>query len=165
MPEDQVNQIKKEKIYTFQAENLPNLPEVDPHNDGLDRTVLEQSLKAPQNVPDIVDEGIYSIQQAKLRTEEDIRLKNAEEKKEQVRGRIQGLRDRFSQVVEKNKQVEEVIQVAEQDFNIDPEYFNMLMQRSKDKIEETKKEEQWETEKNTVKLNKIKAKFYDKLDF
>ena len=41
----------------------------------------------------------------------------------------------------------------------------MLIQRSKDKIEETKKEEQWEVEKNTVKLNKIKKKFYDILDF
>ena len=41
----------------------------------------------------------------------------------------------------------------------------MLIQRSKDKIEETKKEEQWEVEKNTVKLNKIKKKFYDVLDF
>ena len=41
----------------------------------------------------------------------------------------------------------------------------MLIQRSKDKIEETKKEELWEVEKNTVKLNKIKKKFYDILDF
>ena len=41
----------------------------------------------------------------------------------------------------------------------------MLIDRSKKKIEETKKEEQWEVEKNTVKLNKIKKKFYDILDF
>lgn len=53
----------------------------------------------------------------------------------------------------------------EQDFNIDPDFFNMLIERSKAKIEETKKEEQWEVEKNTVKLNKIKKKFYDILDF
>lgn len=55
--------------------------------------------------------------------------------------------------------------MAEQDFNIDPDFFNMLIDRSKKKIEETKKEEQWEVEKNTVKLNKIKKKFYDILDF
>ena len=41
----------------------------------------------------------------------------------------------------------------------------MLIERSKNKIEETKKEEAWEVEKNTVKLNKIKKKFYDILDF
>ena len=55
--------------------------------------------------------------------------------------------------------------MAEQDFNIDPDFFNMLIERSKAKIEETKREEQWEVEKNTVKLNKIKKKFFDILDF
>lgn len=55
--------------------------------------------------------------------------------------------------------------MAEQDFNIDPDFFNMLIDRSKKKIEETKREEQWEVEKNTIKLNKIKKKFYDILDF
>jgi len=41
----------------------------------------------------------------------------------------------------------------------------MLIERSKKKVEETKAEEQWEVEKNTVKLNKVKKKFYDILDF
>ena len=100
-----------------------------------------------------------------MRTEEDRKLEIAEEKKRGVRGKIEGLRERFVKVVEKNKEVEEVIQVAEQDFNIDPDFFNMLIERSKAKIEETKKEEQWEVERNTVKLNKIKKKFYDILDF
>ena len=119
----------------------------------------------PADAVDIVDETIYSIQQAKLRTEEDRKLEIAEEKKTGVRKQIDALRDRFSKVVEKNKEVEDVIQVAEQDFNIDPDFFNMLIERSKKKIEETKKEEQWEVETNTVKLNKIKNKFYEILDF
>jgi len=41
----------------------------------------------------------------------------------------------------------------------------MLIERSKKKVEETKAEEQWEVEKNTVKLSKVKKKFYDVLDF
>ena len=55
--------------------------------------------------------------------------------------------------------------MPEQHFNIDPELFNKLVDRLKEKIEETKKTEQWEVEKNTVMLNKIKKKFYDILDF
>ena len=55
--------------------------------------------------------------------------------------------------------------MPESDFNIDPEYFDMLIKRTKDKIEETKKEEQWDIEKNKVALNKVKNKFYDALDF
>lgn len=31
--------------------------------------------------------------------------------------------------------------MPEQDFNIDPEFFNELIRRSKERIEETKKEE------------------------
>ena len=65
----------------------------------------------------------------------------------------------------KNKGVEDVIQVSDQDFNIDPEFFEMLLDRNAAKIEETKKEVQWNIEFHTVKLNKIKNKFYDVLDF
>lgn len=165
MPDDQVKLIKAEKIKNFQTDNPPNLPEIDIHVDGLDRTNLSESLNMPTGTSDITDESVYSIQQAKLRTEEDRKLEIAEEKKGAVRAKIDGLRDRFTKVVEKNKEVEEVIQVAEQDFNIDPDFFNMLIERSKFKIEETKKEEQWEVEKNTVKLGKIKKKFLDNLDF
>jgi hypothetical protein len=46
----------------------------------------------PTDVPDILDESIYSIQQAKLRTEEDHRLKLAEEKKQNVRKKVYVLR-------------------------------------------------------------------------
>ena len=60
MPEDQIKDIKQQKINTFQRDNPPNLPEVDPHIDGLDRTNLAPTLKIPVG-EDIKDETIYSI--------------------------------------------------------------------------------------------------------
>lgn len=57
------------------------MPEIDPHVDGLDRSNLQPELKVPKGTSDITDESIYSIQQAKLRTEEDRKLEIAEEKK------------------------------------------------------------------------------------
>jgi len=45
---------------------------------------------------------MYSIQQAKLRTEEDHRLKLAEEKKEQVKERIRKLRKAFKELSLRN---------------------------------------------------------------
>lgn len=42
----------------------------------------------PENPVDITDPNVYSIQQSKLRTEEDHRLKLAEAKKEGVKTRI-----------------------------------------------------------------------------
>lgn len=130
MPDDQVESIKVEKTTQFQADNPPNIPDIDLHVDGLDRSNLQPVLKVPADTPDIIDETLYSIQQAKLRTEEDRKLEIAEEKKTGVRKKIDGLRDRFMKVFEKNKEVEDVIQVAEQDFNIDPDFFNMLIKRS-----------------------------------
>ncbi len=44
-----------------------------------------------------------------MRTEEDRKLEIAEEKKSGVRKKIEGLRDRFMNVFQKNKGVEEVI--------------------------------------------------------
>lgn len=89
------------------------MPEIDPHVDGLDRSNLRDALRIPSGARDITDLTLYSIQQAKLRTEEDRKLEIAEDKKAVVRSKILGLRERFTKVVEKNKEVEEVIQVAE----------------------------------------------------
>ena len=85
MPEEQVKGIYAEKTAVFHEENPPNLPEIEQQVDGLDRSLLQQELKIPKEADDITDSSIYSIQQAKLRTEEDHRLKLAEEKKAGVR--------------------------------------------------------------------------------
>ena len=96
MPDNQIDDIKREKTRAFHADNPPNLPEIDPHVDGLDRSNLREPLRIPSGARDITDESLYSIQQAKLRTEEDRKLEIAEEKKAQVRAKIQGLRERFA---------------------------------------------------------------------
>lgn len=56
---------------------------------------------------DIIDPSQYSIQQAKLRTEEDHRLKLAEEKKENVKERIKKLRKAFKELKSRNISTEE----------------------------------------------------------
>jgi hypothetical protein len=53
---------------------------------GLDEAALSLTLKTKEPINmDILDPSQYSIQQAKLRTEEDHRLSLAEKKKEKVR--------------------------------------------------------------------------------
>ena len=134
--------------------------------DGLDETLFSVSLRGfPDICDDITDTSVYSIQQSKLRTEEDHRLKLAEEKKQGVRKKIEGLRDQFKELTTLNDTQEEVIKVGNDDFNIDPDYFEMLLERNAGKIEETKKEVAWNIEYHTVRLDKLKNKFYDVLDF
>lgn len=82
-----------------------------------------------------------------------------------VKRKIQGLRNQFDELAKENDDQDEVIRVSNDDFNIDPDYFEMLLDRNASKIEETKKEVAWNIEFHTVKLNKLKNKFYDVLDF
>ena len=64
-----------------------------------------------------------------------------------------------------NKNTPEHLQATEDDFQIDPQFFQVLLDRNETKIEETKKEVAWPIEKATVMLNKLKNKFYDLLEF
>ena len=89
----------------------------------------------------------------------------AEEKKQGVRGRIEQLREFFKKLTIKNAEAEDWIRLTEDDFNIDPHYFDMLRERNYGRIEEAKKEVAWGIEFHTVRLNKLKEKFYDVLEF
>lgn len=92
-------------------------------------------------------------------------MKLAEEKKEGVRKRIHVLRETFKTLTHKNEEADMWIRLAQDDFNIDPVYFEMQRERNYFKIEEAKKEVAWGIEYHTVRLNKLKEKFYDVLEF
>jgi hypothetical protein len=65
----------------------------------------------------------------------------------------------------KNESAEDWVRLTGNDFIIDPEYFQMLRERNMYKIEEAKKEVAWGIEFHTVRLDKLKEKFYDVLEF
>ncbi len=81
----------------------PYFPAVDKEAEGIQAGYLAASLRLPEPINvDITDPNQYSIQQAKLRTEEDHRMKLAEEKKQGVRDRINNLRETFKKLSFKN---------------------------------------------------------------
>jgi hypothetical protein len=53
------------------------------------------------------------------------------------------------------------LRAEEDDFQIDPHFFQVLLDRNEASIEEAKKEVAWNIEYHTVNLNKLKNKFYD----
>lgn len=154
-----------EQVAKFQAANQPSFPAVDAAIDGMDDSLLAISLRIDKNAQDITDESIYSIQQAKLRTEEDHRLRLAEEAKQNVRNKIKVLRKNFKDLKNKNLDQQEVLRVSNDDFNIDPDYFDQLLEKNQDKIQETRKEVQWSISYHKKRLDKLKEKFYDVLDY
>ena len=166
MAESQREDIASEKTKQFKLDNQPYFPEVDPESDCINQAYLASSLRLTEEVNiDIQDPTQYSIQQSKLRTEEDHRMKLAEEKKLGVRGKIDQLRETFKRLNHKNESAEDWVRLTGNDFIIDPEYFQMLRERNMNKIEEAKKEVAWGIEFHTVRLDKLKEKFYDVLEF
>ena len=166
MAESQKEDIAFEKTKQFMLDNQPYFPEIDPESDCINQAYLASSLRLTEEVNlDILDPTQYSIQQAKLRTEEDHRMKLADEKKLGVRGKIDLLRETFKRLNSKNESAEDWVRLTGNDFIIDPEYFQMLRERNMFKIEEAKKEVAWGIEFHTVRLNKLKEKFYDVLEF
>lgn len=166
MPEATKEEMRDDKWKQLLKDHEPYFPQIDKEQDSINRAVLASAVRlSEESNIDIIDPSIYSIQQAKLRTEEDHRFKLAEEKKQGVRNRINHLRDIFLTLSGKNFNAEEWVRLNQDDFNIDPIYFNTLRDRNFKKIEEAKKEVAWGIEFHTVRLNKLKDKFYDVLEF
>lgn len=58
-----------------------------------------------------------------------------------------------------------MLRVGADDFNIDPEFFESLLEKNHEKIKETKNEVQWNINYHKRRLDKLKEKFYDVLDY
>lgn len=166
LPPDEKEKAYVKKLNEYHEKNPTILPEPILEEHGLDEPALAVTLKTnePVNV-DIADPTMYSIQQSKLRTEEDHRLSLAEQKKNKEKIKINKLREEFTKLVDQNNSAEPHLRIGEDDFQIDAEYFLILAERNDGKISETKKEEAFDIEKNTLALNKFKNKFVDVLEF
>ena len=55
-----------------------------------------------QDAPDITDKKVYSIEEYKLKQEQDDRVKAGEEKKNEVRQQVELLREEFKTILSKN---------------------------------------------------------------
>lgn len=84
---------------------------------GVDEAALAITIKTKEPLgQDVTDPTIYSIQMDKMKTEEDHRLSLADRKKGKVRDQINELRDAFNQIVTKNNDASEHVQIGEDDF-------------------------------------------------
>lgn len=113
---------------------------------------------------DIVDDKIYSIQQAKLLAEEDHKRNEADKKKETVKARIMQLREQFQQLRVKNQQAEDAAKLTEEELCVDPEFKQMLLDRVAEDVEETRKELEWDRYYSKLKAEKLKAYMIDELE-
>lgn len=90
---------------------------------GINEGTFSDEIELKDNKEeDILDDKIYSIQQAKLLAEEDYRKKEAEKKKNIVREKIRSLVSQYEDAKHKNNEIDEVARLTVDEMTVDPEY-------------------------------------------
>ena len=162
-----VQNINKEAIKMYSQALMPGedvtfVTEMD----GFETMETEQPLKAREDESeDITDPEALSIQEQKLRTEEYWRMKKAEERKADIRNKITLLREEFEKLRKVNQAEDGWIQLTDKEFNVDPEYFEMLQKNLSERVDITHKEVAWGIEFRKVAYEKLKSVFFDTLEF
>jgi len=140
---------------------VPELPEMSMEGWGL--PPKEAPGVAPIN-PDITDPEQYSIQDAKLKAEEDSAKAAAELKKLRVRERISEIREELVDLQAKNSQLAEA-QLTGGDMVVDQEYVNHLKEDMENQIEQVRFELAWSVEFHERGLQKLKDYYLKRVDF
>ncbi|KAK3588814.1 hypothetical protein CHS0354_028462 [Potamilus streckersoni] len=110
---------------------------------------------------DIDDPNAYSIEDAKQKAEYDKMMKDAEEKKREVRRQVAKLRRQFKTLLEQNDGLPKHLQLHKDEFELDKEIKEELRRQREEKIELVRKELAWESEKQRIALEKLRKRYKD----
>ncbi|XP_052253766.1 cilia- and flagella-associated protein 44-like isoform X2 [Dreissena polymorpha] len=135
----------------------------------LDKKIAENKAKLPsakklddKNLPDdIQDPKAYSIEEAKQKAEHDKMMREAEEKKKEVRRHITKMRRMFKQLLEQNEALPGHLRLHKDEFEMDREIKEELERHKREKIELVRRELAWESEKQRIALEKLRKRFKD----
>mmetsp|Transcript_98558 Transcript_98558/g.172003 ORF Transcript_98558/g.172003 Transcript_98558/m.172003 type:complete len:1962 (+) Transcript_98558:3-5888(+) len=113
---------------------------------------------------DITDPETYSIQDAKMKSEEENAKAAAERQKRRVRDRIAEVRRELEEVQAKNQNIP-YGQLSADELTIDPEYVAHLNKEMENNVEQVKYELAWSCEYHERRLQKLRDFFLGRLDF
>lgn len=123
--------------------------------------VLEQ-LHMERDEKDIAP-GTYSIQDNRLKLEEDARKVSATELKHRIKSSIIALRKDYENIMRENESIPEVARLSEAEMLVDEEYFDLLKIEGNKMIDEVHKECEHDLEKSTILLKKLKERMMNGL--
>ncbi|XP_069115004.1 cilia- and flagella-associated protein 44-like isoform X2 [Argopecten irradians] len=141
------NYMGQEEIDKKTAENKAKIPSAKKRGDEI--------------IDDIDDPNAYSIEDAKQKAEHDKMMKQAEEKKRDVKQRIAHLRRQFKTLLEQNENLPSHLQLMKDEFEMDREIKLELQRQKAERIAVVRKEKAWESEKHRIALEKIRKRFKD----
>jgi len=125
------------------------------------QSVLAQAVMEPEEKD--LQPGTYSIQDNRLKLEEDARKVAAEELKGRVRASIVALRRDYENILKENETIPEVARLTPDELLVDADYLQILAEEGQQMIEEVHKECEHEAEKAEMLLTKLTKRMMDGL--
>jgi WD40 repeat protein len=107
--------------------------------------------------------GTYSIQDNRLKLEEDARKVAADELKLRVKASILALRKDYENILRENESIPEVARLSADELMVDREYLEILAQQGAQMIEEVHRDCEYEAEKAEALLQKLTTRMMDGL--
>jgi hypothetical protein len=133
----------------------------------VDHLELDKSVRLAEGSLNVdVEEGALSLQETKLRSEEDTKQKKAEKKKEIMRAEVTRLREQYEKIVKARlgdaqapaKEFDDVT-------NVDQEYFAELSKEIDAQMKDVYQELDYEKAKHKVAVDKLRREYLDPLDY
>lgn len=161
--EKQRDYIDPKKEVELRARLRPNVSTekvaIKPAKSG-DETLLQQGDS--HDAAEILATA-YSIEEQKLKQEEDDRMSAAERKKAGIRLEIEQLRKEFQFLLKKNLALDPRQRLERDAFELDPKLRLELEKEAQEQISLVQKELAWISEKHAIALQKLRGKFLDTL--
>ena len=134
-----------------------------PHDAVLSEATLPLAAEEGAPAADITSDTAYSIEEEKQKAESDAREAAAAEKKLGVRGQIDRLRAEFTALLGENAALSAAEQIVREELAIDPGLKEAIGLETDARVEETKAELEWASEKAELALNKLKQTFLEQV--
>ncbi|KAJ3023852.1 Cilia- and flagella-associated protein 44 [Thoreauomyces humboldtii] len=114
-------------------------------------------------VVDILEPTAYALQDAKIKSEKDRELEDAERKKQVTRQYIRELRNEFLKLVSENEKAAPGDQLPRESLTVDPDLRSAIEKETEKKIALVQKELEWISARESVIPDKLRKKFLDPL--
>eukprot|EP00981_Chlorochromonas_danica_P000742 scaffold167_cov168-Ochromonas_danica.AAC.9 len=118
--------------------------------------LFEKELFNPAEEATDLQSGAYSIQDNRLKMEENAKRSAADELKNRVRASVRALRKDYEKILKENETIPENVRLKPIELEVDGEFFSLLRKKGQDMLEEVHRECAYESEKAEQQLEKIK---------
>ena len=133
------------------------------HQSKKPENILQKVLFKCEDEEEDIAPGAYSIQDNRLKLEEDAKKNSAEDLKSRVRSSVRSLQRDYQKVMREMVLIPEQVRPKPDEVLVDKEYFDIIEAQGRTMIDEVHKECAYETEKAEKLLSKITSRMMEGL--